>query len=74
MSKNEKQPFNQNKYMNDWKKENMSRVGAQYKKEFVAEFKEACATLGISQSEVIRKAMQETIEKAKKLPTSRDEG
>lgn len=52
---------------------NMAMVGAKYKKDFIAEFKEACATLGISQSEVIRKAMQETIEKAKKLPTSRNE-
>ncbi len=66
--------FNQSKYIQEWSKQNMKQVKAQYKAGFVAEFKEACATLGISQSEVIRKAMQETIEKAKKLPTSRDEG
>ena len=44
---------------------NMAMVGAKYKKEFIAEFKSACATLGITQSEVIRKAMIDTIEKAK---------
>ena len=57
--------FNQYKYMNDWKKDNMSHVGAQYKKDFVDEFKIACKGLGISQSEVIRKAMEETIERYK---------
>lgn len=46
-------------------KANMAYIGAKYKKEFIAEFKSACATLGITQSEVIRKAMIETIEKAK---------
>ena len=66
--------FNQSKYIQEWSKQNMKQVKAQYKAGFVAEFKEACATLGISQSEVIRKAMIETIESAKKMPTSRDEG
>ena len=47
-------------------KKNMAFVNAKYKKEFVHEFKEACKTLGITQSEVFRKAMIETIEKAKK--------
>ena len=46
-------------------KANMAMVGAKYKKEFIKEFKEACKSLGITQSEVIRKAMQETIDKAK---------
>ena len=46
-------------------KANMAYIGAKYKKEFIAEFKSACATLGITQSEVIRKAMIDTIEKAK---------
>lgn len=44
----------------------MAFVNAKYKKEFVYEFKEACKTLGITQSEVFREAMIETIEKAKK--------
>ena len=42
----------------------MDTIIGKYKKEFVAEFKEACKTLGITQSEVIRAAMEETIKKA----------
>lgn len=58
--------FNENKYKNDWKKENMKVVKGTYKKDFVDEFKEACKILGMTQSEVIRKAMQETIDCATK--------
>ena len=58
--------FNENKYKNDWKKENMKVVKGTYKKDFVDEFKEACKILGMTQSEVIRKAMQETIDCAAK--------
>ena len=47
-------------------KKNMAFVNAKYEKEFVQEFKSACKSLGISQSEVFREAMIETIEKAKK--------
>ena len=47
-------------------KKNMAFVNAKYKKEFVQEFKEACKSLGITQREVFREAMIETIEKAKK--------
>lgn len=43
----------------------MMRVSATYKNDFVLKFREACKELGVSQSEVIRKAMQETIEKWK---------
>ena len=57
--------FNQSKYINEWAKENMGTVMGKYKKDFVAEFKDACKTLGISQSDVIRQAMIETIEKSK---------
>lgn len=57
--------FNQNKYIADWKKKNMKQVKATYKNDFVDEFKEACNILGITQSEVIREAMQATIGKAK---------
>lgn len=46
-------------------KKNMAFVGAKYKKEFVQEFKDSCVELGITQSEVIRNAMIEIIEKAK---------
>lgn len=58
------QPFNQSKYIEEWAKENMSYVGAQYKKEFVQSFKAACKKLGVSQSEIFRNAMQEAIDKA----------
>ena len=54
------------KYMNTWLKENYMRVGGSYPKAFAQEFKDACKQLGLSQSEVFKKAMQETIEKAKK--------
>lgn len=57
--------FNQTKYINEWAKQNMATVIGKYKKEFVAEFKESCKTLGIKQSEVIRNAMIETINRAK---------
>ncbi|MFR7638254.1 MAG: hypothetical protein ACLUYS_01170 [Allobaculum sp.] len=59
------QPFDQSKYIQSWSKENMGRITAQYKKEFVLEFKEACAALGLKQSEVFRKAMENVIEEAK---------
>ena len=57
--------FNQTKYINEWAKVNMATVMGKYKKEFVAEFKDACKILGIKQSEVLRKAMVDTINKAK---------
>lgn len=62
---NPDQPFDQMKYIQDWKKQNMANVGASYKKDFVEEFKEACHTLGVKQSDGFRKAMEEIIEKAK---------
>lgn len=59
-------PFDQNKYMANWKKANMKSVQSSYKKEFVDEFKKACNTLGITQSDVIRQAMQDMIDRANK--------
>lgn len=59
-----KNKFNQAEYTAQWDKENMSRVVGKYKKDFVDQFKEACKELGITQSEVIRTAMQDTIKKA----------
>ena len=56
--------FDQIGYQNQWIKENMVHVGGTYPKELVAEFKEACKKLGISQSSVFRNAMEEVIEKA----------
>lgn len=59
--------FNENEYKREWKKENMGIVKASFKKDFVDQFKEACKRLNITQSEVIRKAMEETIEKARNI-------
>lgn len=61
--------FDEEKYKQQWQKENMATVIAKYNKEFVNEFKEACKKLDVKQSAVIRKAMQETIDQANKKPT-----
>lgn len=61
-----KKEFNQSKYIQEWSKQNMKQVKAQYKADFVDQFKKACIILGITQSEVIRKAMIQTIKKANK--------
>ena len=53
------------KYMNTWIKENYMRVGGSYPKAFAQEFKDACKQSGVSQSEVFRNVMQETINKIK---------
>lgn len=60
----EKKKFNQQEYVAEWSKKNMGRISAQYRKDFVEQFKVACKKLGITQSEVIRQAMEETIKKA----------
>lgn len=59
--------FDQGKYIAEWAKKNMKQVKAAYKSDFVEEFKKACNILGITQSDVIREAMIETINKAKGL-------
>lgn len=41
------------------------RVGGSYPKAFAQEFKDACKQSGVSQSEVFRDVMQETINKIK---------
>ncbi len=43
----DKKEFDQNKYVAEWKKQNMLRVSAAYKKDFVIEFREACEKLGL---------------------------
>lgn len=48
-------------------KENVGTVIAKYNKDFVSEFKEACKKLDVKQSSVIRKAMQEIIDKTNNL-------
>lgn len=59
--------FNQSKYQNEWIKTNMRSVSAKYKKEFVEEFKEACTTLNLKQSDVFRDAMQQVINNANQV-------
>ncbi len=49
-----------------YQKEKMGTVLVKYRKDFVDEFKEACNTLGVSQSAIVREAMEATIERAKK--------
>ena len=58
--------FNQKKYINQWQKEHMKSVKCMYRNEFVDSFKDACKVLGISQSQVFKKAMADTIKKAQK--------
>ena len=64
MPKTSNGDFNQKEYNANWRAENMMRVSATYKNEFVLAFREACQKLGVTQADVIRNAMQETIYKA----------
>lgn len=64
MPKKASSEFNQIKYVNEWAKQNMLSISVSYKKDFVQEFREACAKLGIKQSDVFRQAMQSVIDKA----------
>ncbi|MDY3930341.1 MAG: hypothetical protein SOZ08_01390 [Erysipelotrichaceae bacterium] len=59
--------FNQSKYINNWANEKHGAHNVQYKKEFTEKFKAPCKKLGVSQSEVIRAAMEETIRKAEEI-------
>ena len=65
MSKKRSGDFNQKEYNAKWRAENMMRVSATYKNEFVLAFREACQKLGVTQADVIRNAMQDAIDKAK---------
>lgn len=56
--------FNENEYKREWKKANMKTVRGTFKNDFVDQFKEACKILGITQADVIREAMENTIKKA----------
>lgn len=44
-----------------WDKENMMIVGAKVRREFAAEFKDACKAAGMSPNAVIKKAMADFI-------------
>jgi len=67
MPKTSNGDFNQKEYNAKWRAENMMRVSATYKNEFVLSFRKACQKLEISQAEVIRNAMQDAIDQAKKM-------
>ena len=67
MPKTSNGDFNQKEYNAKWRAENMMRVSATYKNEFVLSFRKACQKLGISQAEAIRNAMQDAIDQAKKM-------
>lgn len=56
----------QYKRQNDWINERYITIGTKQPRDLVAEFKEACKKVGISQSEVFKKAMLEVIEESKK--------
>ena len=60
-------PFDQTEYIKNWTKENMKQVKVSYKAEFVEQFRESCKKLGVSQSDVFRKAMQEIIQRANEI-------
>lgn len=64
MPKTSNGDFNQKEYNAKWRAENMMRVSATYKNEFVLSFREACQKLGVTQADVIRNAMKEMIDKA----------
>lgn len=63
--------FDQNAYIHEWTRQNMKRINVSYSAKFVDEFREACDYLKLSQSQVVKKAMQEVIDayhQAKKSP------
>ena len=47
-------------------KSHIKKLGCSYPAEFVDAFRDACNTLGVKQSEVIREAMNKIIEQANK--------
>ena len=61
--------FMENKYVAQKKyaKNNIKKLSCSFQKEFVEEFAISCKSLGVSQAEVIRKAMQEVIDQAKEI-------
>lgn len=58
----------QDKYVAQKKyaKNNIKKLSCSFQTTFVDDFKNACNKLGVTQAEVIRKTMQEVIDKANK--------
>ena len=52
------------KRQNEWISSHLAAISVRYKPELVTAFRDACKKLGVSQSEVIRDAMETTIRKA----------
>lgn len=52
------------KAASEWAMKNWKAIAFRFPPEEVEEFKEACKTLGVSQSSVIREAMRQTVQKA----------
>lgn len=59
--------FDQKKYLSDWQKENMKTITVRFNIDYIDQFKQSCKVLKVSQREVFKNAMDETIAKAKKL-------
>ena len=57
--------FDQMEYIAQWKSEHMKSVNTSFKSDFVDEFRAACKTLGVKQADIVRQAMQDTIDRAK---------
>ena len=57
----------ENKYaaQKKYAKNNLKKLSCSFKKDFVEEFANSCRKLNIKQSDVIRKTMQDIIDKAK---------
>ena len=47
-------------------KTNIKKLSCSFNKDFVDQFKDACETLGVTQAQIIRQAMQDTIDQVQK--------
>lgn len=56
--------YDKERYTTEWTKDNMTSINGRYRTEFVNEFKRAAETLGVPQSQVFKRAMQEVIDEA----------
>ena len=61
----DKNPFDQNKYKQEFNKQNYARVSVDLKKEKVSLFKQLCKEKGISQASIIEEAIDNFIKKYK---------
>lgn len=61
----DKQSFDQNKYKQEFNRQNYSRVSVDLKKEKVVLFKQLCKENNITQASIIEEAIDKFIEKYK---------